>query len=217
MLKVESFVLGPIGNNVYLLACEKTQRCAVVDPGLDSAELLDTVRHRGLAVDCVLITHAHFDHVAGNARFIEATGAALAMHPGDLPLLENMVPIAEKWGFTGAVASPPPDILLAHGQVIRVGDSDLEVWHTPGHTPGHVAFIFPGNAIVGDTLFYRGVGRWDVPGANYDAMVRSIREQLFTLPDDTIVWPGHGQSTTIGEEKRLNPYVGENAHLTPKL
>jgi glyoxylase-like metal-dependent hydrolase (beta-lactamase superfamily II) len=217
MLKVETFVLGPIGNNFYLLTCEEAQRCAVVDPGLGSEEVLDTIRHRGLVVDYVLITHAHFDHVAGNAKFVEATGAPLAMHPDDMPLLENMVPIAEKWGFSGAVASPPPAILLTHGQVIRVGDSDIEVWHTPGHTPGHVAFIFPGNAIVGDTLFYRGIGRWDVPGANYDAMVRSIREQLFTLPDDTVVWPGHGQSTTIGEEKRLNPYVGEGAHLTPKL
>jgi glyoxylase-like metal-dependent hydrolase (beta-lactamase superfamily II) len=204
-------------NNVYLVICEETERAAVVDPGIDAEELLEEIARRDLAVDYLLITHGHFDHVYSAARFAEATGAALAIHPADLPLLEHLPDTAASWGFPGAPAAPAPGLLLAHGQRIRLGMHELEVRHTPGHSPGHVAFVAPGHALVGDTLFYRGVGRWDLPGANYDDLERSIREQLYTLPGATVVWPGHGQRTTIGEELRFNPYIGNGARFTPKV
>jgi glyoxylase-like metal-dependent hydrolase (beta-lactamase superfamily II) len=217
MLKVELHVCGPLGNNVYLLVCPETERCAVVDPGMESKGVLEELTRRGLALDYVLNTHGHFDHIYNNALFISATGARLALHTADMPLLSRLVETAGAWGFDGAEPSPAPDILLKHGDTVPLGRHLIEVRHTPGHSPGHVAFICGGDAISGDTLFYRAIGRWDLPGADFPTLERSIKEQLYTLPDETIVWPGHGQHTTIGEEKRLNPYVGAGARLLPKL
>lgn len=216
MLSVERYVCGPLANNVYLLVCAETRQCAVVDPGMDAEAVLDSIRERGLEVAYILNTHAHFDHIFLNAAFCQATGALLAMHPADLPLLERLVESAAGWGCPGGTPSPRPEIELAHGQRLELAGEMLEVRHTPGHSPGHVAFSFEGNVLVGDTLFWRGVGRWDLPGADLAQLEHSIRQQLFTLQDETVVWPGHGEQTTIGDEKRFNPYFGDDARFIPK-
>jgi glyoxylase-like metal-dependent hydrolase (beta-lactamase superfamily II) len=216
VLGIERFVCGPLANNVYLVVSAETRQCAVVDPGMDAEVVLNLIGERGLEVVYILNTHAHFDHTFSNAAFSQATGAPLALHPADLPLLERLVESATGWGFSGGMPSPEPQIELAHGQRLELAGEMLEVRHTPGHSPGQVAFIFQGNALVGDTLFWRGVGRWDLPGADLAQLEHSIRRQLFSLPDETVVWPGHGEQTTIGEEKRFNPYFGDDARFAPK-
>jgi glyoxylase-like metal-dependent hydrolase (beta-lactamase superfamily II) len=217
MLEVACFVCGPLENNVYLVICTETGRCAVIDPGLETEAVLEAINARGLGVDYVLNTHGHFDHVFSNALYVATFGAMLAIHPGDLAFLRQMPQTAESWGFPGAEPSPEPGLLLEHGAVLKLGLHVLAVRHTPGHSPGQVAFCCPGHALVGDTLFYRGIGRWDLPGADYSALEHSVREQLYTLPGETLVWPGHGPHTTIGEEQRLNPYIGDGARFLPKV
>ena len=217
MLEVVRFVCGPLANNVYLWIDGGSRDCAVVDPGMECYELHAYISQFDLQVRLILNTHGHFDHCFANAEFARAYGAKLAIHPDDLPMLRQLAATAESWGFAGAVASPEPEILLAHGRKLELGGEMIEVRHTPGHSPGQVAFINGLNALVGDTLFNRGVGRWDLPGSDYEALEHSIRDQLYPLPDATVVWPGHGETTTIGEERRLNPYIGDGARFIPKV
>ena len=217
MLRVESFHCGPLENNIYLLLNEEARTCAVLDPGIDTQKVRDYIEQHALAVEHILLTHAHFDHVFELGEYKEQYQAPIYLHPADLPLLERLPEIAASWDIEGVSAPPKPDVLLEHGQVLEICGMSIEVRHTPGHSPGQVAFIFPGNALVGDTLFHRGIGRWDLPEADYHALERSITTQLYTLPDETVVWPGHGSKTTIGEEKRFNPFIGEGARLLPKL
>jgi glyoxylase-like metal-dependent hydrolase (beta-lactamase superfamily II) len=217
MLKVEQFVCGPLQNNVYVFSSDSGGDCAIVDPAIDSAPALAYINAQGLKPRYILLTHAHFDHVFGLAEVKRQLDAPIALHADDLPMLKQMPDIAASWGFAGAPAPPQPEILVEHGQQLDLGDSRIEVRHTPGHSPGQVAYIIGGHAFVGDTLFWRGIGRYDLPGADYHALMRSIQEQLYTLPGETIVWPGHGQHTTIDEERRLNPYIGEGARFAPQL
>jgi hydroxyacylglutathione hydrolase len=218
MLEVVRFICGPLANNVSLWIDAAGGACAVVDPGMECQPVHDYIAQHLLQVRLILNTHGHFDHSFANAEFMAAyAGARLAIHPGDLAMLRQLPATAAGWGFSGASASPEPDILLEHLQRLELGGEVIEVRHTPGHSPGQVAFINGLNALVGDTLFNRGVGRWDLPGSDFAALERSIREQLYTLPDATVVWPGHGEQTTIGEERRLNPYIGDGARFIPKL
>lgn len=217
MLEVVRFVCGPLQNNVYLWVHGGTRQCAVIDPGIEAQPLHDYIRQHGLKVQLILNTHGHFDHVYGNAEFKAQYAVPLAVNKDDWPLLARLPETAANWGFPDAPDSPEPDLPLEHGQKLTLGDQTIEVRHTPGHSPGQVALINGLNAIVGDTLFYRGVGRWDLPGADWYMLEQSIRAQLYTLPDETIVWPGHGDPTTIGDERRLNPYIGEGARFIPKL
>lgn len=211
------FIRGPLPNNVYVLENTETRECTVVDPSLDSEDILDWISEQGLSLKLILNTHAHFDHIYTNGAFKAASGAPIALHPADLPVLERFVAVCNNWGVPlPAVLPPQPDILLEHGMTLDVLGQSVEVRHTPGHCPGQVAFCWPQHCVSGDTLFKRGIGRWDLPGASYEELERSIREQLYTLPDDTVVYPGHEELTSIGEEKRLNPYVGAGARFTPK-
>lgn len=209
---------GPLPNNIYVLANEDEQRCVVVDPSLDSDDILDWIEQRGWRVEMILNTHAHFDHVYGNGAFHARSGAPIAMHPADQPVLDRFATVCINWGIELPELLPPaPTIVLERDKPLFVLGQEIEVRHTPGHSPGQVAFIWPGHCVSGDTLFERGIGRWDLPGASFAELERSILEQLYTLPGDTIVYPGHGELTTIGEEKRLNPYVGEGARFIPKV
>jgi hydroxyacylglutathione hydrolase len=216
MLEVVRFICGPLPNNVFLLVNPDTQETAIVDPGIGTEEVLRHVQQEGLSLQHILITHAHFDHVYGlaewQARFPEAR---TYMHPDDLQLLGRLQQTVANWGFPVPEQPADPEVQLAHGQRITVCGQELEVRHTPGHCPGNVAFVWPGHVAVGDTLFRRGIGRYDLPGGDFDLLERSIREQLYTLPPDTAVYPGHGELTTIGEEIRHNPFVGENVRFAP--
>lgn len=217
MLKVEQFVCGPLANNVYVASSARTADCVVVDAPQGSENVVEFIRQTQLVPRFILLTHAHFDHLLALAELKQQLQVPVAMHADDLPFLRRMLETASGWGFTSDQPAPEPDILIEHGQQLEFAEYQIEVRHTPGHSPGQVAFIIDGHAFVGDTLFWRGIGRYDLPGSDYYALMRSIEEQLYTLPGDTVVWPGHGQETTIDEERRLNPYVGEGARFSPLL
>jgi len=179
----------------------------VIDPGGDGERIVRKIEDADLKVAYVLITHAHFDHIGGIARVVDATGAKLALHANERPLLEARGG-ASMWGIN-VEPSPPPDIELSDGQVIEVGTLNFEVLFTPGHSPGGVTFYEAdhGVAFDGDLLFSNGVGRTDLTGGDQQTLMRSIKEVVFELPDDTVIYPGHGPSTTVGKEKRSNPWV----------
>lgn len=217
MLSVKRFVCGPLENNVYIVVNDAANSCAIIDPAPGSAKVLAHVEKQALTVRYLLLTHGHFDHVFALAEFHAKYGAPIALHPGDIEMYNRLPETAAQWGVPDAKPAPAPEIMLEHGQVLDLDGAQLAVRHTPGHSPGQVAFVFPGHAIVGDTLFRRGIGRWDLPGADYHTLERSIREQLYTLPPETVVWPGHGPETTIGEEIKHNPYIGDGARFTPKI
>lgn len=204
---VVSLPVGVIQTNCYIVACDKTLEAAIIDPGGHPERILAEAERRGLQVTYILNTHGHFDHTDGNNALKAATGAPLAMHPADVPLLRASGGAA--WFGLRGDPSPPPDLELADGDELEVGSLRFQVLHTPGHTPGHVSFYEPAAGVVfdGDVLFAMGVGRTDLPGGNWDQLLDSIRRVLFALPDETKVYAGHGPATTIGAEKRGNPWL----------
>jgi glyoxylase-like metal-dependent hydrolase (beta-lactamase superfamily II) len=204
---VRTLAVGPLQTNCYLIGCQETRLGAVIDPGGDAADILAAVAQDGLAVQYVLLTHAHFDHIGAVAEIVEATRAPLALHPDDLPILHARGGAAMFGIFTRP--SPDPSLVLAEAQTIEIGTLRLHVLHTPGHTPGHVTFheATAKAAFDGDVLFQMGIGRTDFPGGSYPQLMDSIRNKLFTLPDETVVYPGHGPATSVGDEKRSNPFL----------
>jgi hydroxyacylglutathione hydrolase len=206
-LIIKTLAIGPLQTNCYVIGCPETLVGAVIDPGWDAPTLLAEAEAEGLTIKYVLNTHAHWDHVAANADLVEATGAQLAIHPQELPLLQARGG-ADLWGIP-VKSSPKPDIELADGQTIEVGKLKLQVLFTPGHTPGHVSFYGPDAGVVfdGDVLFKQGIGRTDLPGGDLYALMHSIKQVLMALPSETVVYPGHGPSTTIGEEHWANPWL----------
>ena len=199
--------VGLIQTNCYIVGCEETKEGAIIDPGGNPDRILAEVDRLGLEIKYILNTHAHFDHTDANGALVEATGAPLALHPQERALLEAAGGAA-LFGLH-ADPSPAPDLDLQDGDELTVGQLRFEVLHTPGHTPGHVCFHEPNERILfdGDVLFFRGVGRTDLPGGSWQQLMHSIQDVLFALPDDTVVCSGHGQKTTIGDEKRSNPWL----------
>ena len=214
MVVCGNFVAGPLDNNVYVVADETSGDAAVIDPGLGSEPILGAVQDRGWRLTCVINTHGHFDHVACDAHFVGQTGAALLIHADDVPLL-GAVPQQARWFGYAAPPVPAAGRLIRHGDEIGVGSAILQVIHTPGHTPGGVCLLAgapaPGGGtpllFSGDTLFAGSIGRTDLAGGDYQALLRSIRERLLPLSDDTLVYPGHGPATTIGREREGNPFL----------
>jgi glyoxylase-like metal-dependent hydrolase (beta-lactamase superfamily II) len=188
--------------NCYVLS--EGDEAVVVDPGEAAPELLSYLAP--LKVNMVVDTHGHCDHCGGNAGVIAATGASLAIHRGDLPLLQSLEQQGRMFGVPFP-PSPAPDVFLEAGQNIQVGETRLEVRHAPGHSPGHIVLVTPGMAFVGDVLFAGSIGRTDLPGGDYGQLIHSIKGQLLTLPDDTVVYSGHGPATTIGTERAGNPFL----------
>ena len=203
---LESVVEGPLMVNCYVLGCENSREGVVVDPGDDTDRILDVVTRHGLKVVAVINTHGHFDHTGGNQRIVTETGAGLLIHELDAPMLARAVDTAAMFGLT-AENSPPPSRFLTEGEFVAFGEYRLRVLHTPGHTLGGCSLHLEGMVFTGDTLFADSVGRTDFPGGSSVALGKSIREKLLILPDDTVVYPGHGPSTTIGRERKHNPYL----------
>ncbi len=204
---IKYLTVGPIMANCYIVGCEETNAAAVIDPGDEADRILMVLAESGLTVKTIINTHGHFDHVSANRRMKEVTGAELLIHSLDAPMLSQLSATAAAWGMSSD-DSPPPDRTIADGEVVQVGSVALTVIHTPGHTPGGISLHSENAVFVGDTLFAGSIGRTDFPGGDFDVLKASIQEKLFTLHDDVTVYPGHMGITTIGREKRTNPFVG---------
>ena len=204
------YTYGPFAENTYLVVGPNGRSAMIVDPGLESEPVLDEAARRDLAIALIVNTHGHLDHVAGNAFFKRETGAPLAIHAADLPYLAAVRAQAELYGLD-AEDSPEPDVLLAEGLPLAFDGTEFEILHTPGHTPGGDCLRRGDQMLVGDTLFRGSVGRTDLPGGDWDTLVRSIRAKLFALPDGVRCYPGHEAETTIGRERASNPFVGDAA------
>jgi glyoxylase-like metal-dependent hydrolase (beta-lactamase superfamily II) len=209
MLQVVSFTLGPVATNAYLLADTESGLAAVIDPAWDGARILAEAEQRGWKIAHLWYTHAHFDHIGGAAEIYDSlpTFPLAALHPDDYVLWRA----GGGGDFFGFHIDPGPDpvVGLEHGQILRLGSVQIETRHTPGHTPGHCIFYCAEERLLfaGDLIFAGSVGRTDLPGGNFEMLRQSILEQVYTLPDDTRILPGHGPETTVGEEKRTNPFV----------
>ena len=204
---IATLPVGLIQTNCYIAGCPETKEGAVIDPGGNPELILAEIERQGLSIKYVLNTHAHFDHTDANGAIVRATGATLALHPLELPLLKASGGAA-LFGLQ-ADPSPLPDLELQDGDELEVGTLRFQVLHTPGHTPGHVCFYEQAEGVLfdGDVLFQRSIGRTDLPGGSYQQMMDSIQRVLFALPEETVVYSGHGPATTIGDEKRLNPWL----------
>jgi glyoxylase-like metal-dependent hydrolase (beta-lactamase superfamily II) len=207
---IKKLAVGPIMANCFIVGCNETHEAAVIDPGDEADRILLALAQAKLTVKQIINTHGHFDHVGANKRMKAATGAPILIHALDAPMLSMLSRSAAAWGMS-AEDSPSPDRTIDEGDEIRVGLLRLQVIHTPGHTPGGVSLIADGCAFVGDTLFAGSVGRTDFPGGDFDTLKSSIQKKLFALGDEMKVFTGHGPETTIGEEKRYNPFVGLGA------
>ncbi len=203
---IEKLEVGPIMANCYILGCEQTKQAAVIDPGDDADRILMALAKAELKVKYLINTHGHFDHVGANKRMKEVTGARIAIHPDDEPMLGELSSSALNFGLS-AENSPPADIHLKHGDEISFGNITLKVIHTPGHSRGGICLYTRGHLFAGDTLFAGSIGRTDLPGGDYDTLISSIKEKLLILDEKTIVYTGHGPETTIGAEKRMNPFL----------
>lgn len=200
--------LGPLQTNCYLLACNETQQAVVIDPAWDGRLLFEKAAEEGWSLEQILLTHSHFDHVGGLAELKELSGAPIAIHDEAVPMLENATLAASLWQIT-IPEPPPPDKLLKDGDMIAVGNLQLEVLFAPGHAPGHVCFYLESEGVLfdGDVLFQQSIGRTDLPGGDYAVLIDSIQTRLMVLPDETIVLSGHGPATTIGQERQTNPFL----------
>ncbi|MEE8392013.1 MAG: MBL fold metallo-hydrolase [Anaerolineae bacterium] len=206
---LHSIAVGITQTNCYIVGCEETREGVVIDPGGHPSRILKSIEESGLTIRYVLNTHCHFDHMGANAEIVAATGAPLALHPAELPMLQARGG-ADLFGVP-VNASPMPDLELEPDQVLKVGALRFQVLHTPGHSPGSLTFYLEKEKVAfdGDVLFAMGVGRTDLPGGDWDTLARSIRDALFTMPDETVLYPGHGPKTTVGQEKQSNPWVAE--------
>ena len=207
---IKALAVGPIMANCFILGCEQTLEAAVIDPGDEADRILQTLAESNLTAKLIINTHGHFDHVGANKRLNAVTGAPILIHPLDAPMLAQLADSAAAWGMQ-ADNSPPPDRELQEGDEVSFGKIRLTVVHTPGHTPGGISLYTAREVFVGDTLFAGSIGRTDFPGGSFATLKESIQQKLFVLSDDLKVYPGHNQTTTIGVEKRSNPFVGEQA------
>jgi len=205
-LIIKKLEVGPIMANCFILGCESTKEAVVIDPGDDADRILMELAKAELRVKMLINTHGHFDHVGANKQMKEATGADIAIHPEDEPMLEELSRSAMMFGLS-AENSPPADRVLNQDDEISFGDITLKVIHTPGHSRGGICLYTKGHLFAGDTLFAGSIGRTDLPGGDYDTLISSIKEKLLMLDDDTIVYTGHGPETTIGKEKQINPFI----------
>ena len=206
---IEQMIVGMMGVCCYIVACPETGKGIVIDPGGDEEKILQKLQERDVELLYIVNTHGHPDHVCGNGPLKKATGAKIVMHEADADFF-GRPDITSFFASLGLAASPPVDLPLKGGDTVSFGTVELAVIHTPGHTPGGICLHGAPNLFTGDSLFAGGVGRTDFPGGSTSQLMQSISNKLLSLPDETVVWPGHGYGglkSTIGEEKRTNPFL----------
>ena len=214
MLKFSIVPVTPFDQNCSLIWCDETMRGAAVDPGGDIERILAEAERQGVTLEKILLTHGHLDHVGGTAALAEQLGLPIeGPHPADKFWIDALPQQAAMFGF-GQAKVFTPDRWLQQGDTVSVGNVTLQVRQAPGHTPGHVIFFDPASktAWVGDVLFEGSIGRTDFPGGDYQTLINSIREQLFTLGDEVQFIPGHGPMSTFGDERRTNPFADDNRY-----
>jgi len=209
-MKIDQIPLSRMETFCYIVADETSGSAALIDPAFDVPKILHQARQSGYTITHVINTHHHADHSAGNTEVLKATGAQLCIHELDGPGLTHLTNKAFA-RMLGGKGSPPADRLLADGEKLIIGAVVLTVLHTPGHTPGGICLYAPGHLFTGDTLFVGAVGRTDLPGGNAKTLVTAIQTKLYTLPDETVVWPGHHYgdrpSSTVAAERESNPFT----------
>jgi glyoxylase-like metal-dependent hydrolase (beta-lactamase superfamily II) len=196
-----------LDNNTYVVQDDAGENCIIIDPSFESRSIWEQMQSGPMHVAAIVNTHAHIDHVYENAFFASACGAPLLIHSLELPILHNVSEQAQWFGIE-LPEYVAPARYLADGDIIAIGSEHLAVMHTPGHTPGGICLYGDHFIIAGDVLFAGSIGRTDLPGGDMRELLCSIEEKLLVLPDDTVVYPGHGAATSIGAEKRSNPYIG---------
>ncbi len=206
-VRVHSMEVGPLAVECYIVLHVASRKAAVIDPGGDGEAILREIGRLGASVEKILLTHGHFDHVGAVGLLREKTGAALHIHEADVERMKT----AKHQGLLFGLRipdTPDPDVLVGEGDRVAFATLEFLVAHTPGHTPGCVSYLLETEkmAFVGDLIFAGSIGRTDLPGGDYDTLIRAVREKIFVLPDDTTLFPGHGPATTVGEEKRSNPF-----------
>ena len=205
-LTLKTYTVGPLMENCYLLTDEASRAAVFVDPGEDAPALLKALQ--GLELSAIWLTHAHFDHIGAIADIAAVWSVPVLLHPDDRVLYANAHQAAQMWDVPFKQPTTPTTDLSA-GQVLNVAGQEVHCLFTPGHAPGHIAFYLPseGYVLAGDALFQGSIGRTDLPLGNHEQLLESVRTQLLTLPDETVVYPGHGPKTTVGAEKRSNPFL----------
>jgi glyoxylase-like metal-dependent hydrolase (beta-lactamase superfamily II) len=205
----EVFPVGMLQCNCSIFGDEQTREAIVIDPGADVSKIVEILERHALKVKAIVITHAHFDHIGGAEKLRALTGAPVWMNGSDEMIAKSLPLQCALFGVPQA-KNPGIDFKAKEGDVLTVGNAAFQVLHTPGHTPGSVGLYVPseGMLVAGDTLFFESIGRTDLPGGSGKKIIQSIHEKIFTLPEETIVLPGHGRNTTVAHEKRFNPFVG---------
>ena len=205
---MKTLVVGSFAANCYVVGSSSTMKGMIIDPGAEAATILRTVQQMGLSVSLIVITHAHIDHVGAVRAVTEKTHAQFAIHEAEKGLLLTApMRMLTSLGLTPIKSPPQPDRLLKDSDRIDIDDLHFEVLHTPGHSSGGICLLGRGVVFSGDTLFKLGIGRTDFPGCSHERLIKSIHDKLMVLPDETIVYPGHGPPTTIGDERRGNPFL----------
>ncbi len=204
---IEQLPVGPLVANCYLVADEHSRRAAVIDPGDEAERILAVIKKHRMQVDLIVLTHGHFDHLGAAGAIRTATGAPVAVHEAELETVRTARLRAKLFAGLDIDDPPSPDQLLHDNDIVRIGDQPFSVVFTPGHSPGHITLVGDGVAFDGDVVFAGGIGRTDLPGGDYQVLMASIAARILTLTDDTVLYPGHGPATTVGRERRTNPFL----------
>ena len=205
-MKIVQIPNGQFVENCYLVIDEVSRECAVIDPGEEAGLILRRITEAGVRPVAIWVTHAHLDHVMGVPRLSRETGAPIYLHPADRELYDHVIQQGLAFGIR-VESLPPPDREFVPGETVQVGTVGFTVRHAPGHSPGSVCLVGDSVVFTGDVLFAGSIGRTDLPGADFDTLMRSIERELLVLPDSTMVYSGHGPETTVGRERGTNPFL----------